>query len=310
VRWTGTALLAAAIGLYIGLAWATANPAGLGKWLRSFAQSPGPAAIAAVFAASVAYAGIRSNRRTAAAALTQQKSAADADAWWATFEWASERSIPARPEDKPLPTAVTARTLERLAEVATSAVQEAACSGMLDVLAERYQQDQRKRGDASTASGDASTGTASIDAETESTMEAFQSYAESNRGTAAESRAVEALVYRNSVEKALLSLTTSRSDIRVFRTPPGDGRADAIAEVAGKRVAVNFARLQQISLIGQWIATQAQAEERTNPRLLVTPVPSPLSLEDEREHRLVVTQWRDPQDDKQLLAALTRASEL
>ncbi|GAB3613704.1 PD-(D/E)XK nuclease family protein [Humibacter ginsengisoli] len=296
-------IVSAALGAYLAITLITANLADWGQWLREFAQSPGAAAIAALVAAVIAFTGISRQVAVSRASLDQQKKAAETNSWWAMFEWASDRAIPARHDGQPLPTSVTISTLERLAESATSSIQSAACAGVIDVVI---------KGIAATPT---ETPTDDI-APTEPDGPAFAaltSYVESSRGTPAASALAEALVYANNVEKALMSLTWNDATIKVFRTP-SDVRADAIAEVDGRRVAIEI-KFSRNSKNAHHLVARAVQQLRTrggatDAYLVITPFDAALRPEEEAELRAVAAKWREPKDDSELLKALRRASEL
>jgi hypothetical protein len=298
---------AATLGAYLALALATADLEGLGQWLRDFAKSPGAAAFAALIAAGIAFGGISKQVSVSRAALAQQAEVARSDAWWAMFEWASSRAIPPRHEDQPLPTTVTISTLERLADVATSNVQEAACAGVIDVLTQEIAPPIMK------PSPD---GAESSAADPDPAFAALTSYVESSRGTPAASAIAEALVYENEVSKALMAVSWQDPSIKIFRNPPSanDTGADAVAEVDGQRVIIEIKYPRSASrlrvMAHETIRRLRARGLDTDTYLLITPFPSPLGRDEESELRAVATQWRAPEDTGSLLAALRQASAL
>jgi hypothetical protein len=303
-------LVSLALGAYFAITLVTANLAGWGLWLRDFAQSPGAAAFAALVAASIAFVSISRQVSVSRDAVVHQREAARADAWWAMFEWASNRAIPLRKDDQPLPTSVTIRTLQRLAEDASSNVQEAACAGVIDVL---------------TKSVD-SIGTESFQdhptvvpsEHDDSAFEALASYVESSRGTPAASVIAEALIYENSVLRSLMSVSEKNSRIKVFRNPGSaaapDIRADAIAEVDGQRVVIHikFSRNTEShhGMRLEAISSLRVRGDNTDRYLLITPLPSPLNPSQESELRTVSVQWQSSNDTSSLESALCRASTM
>lgn len=296
-------IFSSAVGAYLAITLMTANLANWGQWLRDFAQSSGAAGFAALIAATIAFGGILKQVSVSRASLEHQREVTRADAWWAMFEWASNRAIPPRQEDQPLPTSVTIRTLERLADEATSSVQEAACAGVIDALTE---------------SMDATTIESRADADIElperndPVFAALASYVESSRGTSAASHVAETLIYENDVLTALASLEDS--GVKTFRSPRFDTGADAIAEIDGRRVVIEIKAVRSSErLRGMVLQTIRRLRDRgrdTDTYVLITPFPSPLPPEQEAELRAVVAQWRKPEDTASLLAALRRASML
>lgn len=296
-------IFSSAVGAYLAITLMTANLANWRQWLRDFAQSPGAAGFAALIAATIAFDGILIQVSVSRASLEHQRQATRADAWWAMFEWASNRAIPSRQEDQPLPTSVTIRTLERLADEATSSVQEAACAGVIDAL---------------TRSMDTPTIEPPTDADIDlperddSAFAALASYVKSSRGTSAASSVAEALIYENDVLTALASLKDPT--VRILRNPGFDTGADAIAEIDGRRVVIEIKAVRSSErLRGMVLQTIRRLRDRgrdADTYVLITPFPSPLPPEQEAELRAVVAQWRKPEDTASLLAALRRASML
>ncbi|WP_425864755.1 hypothetical protein [Arthrobacter sp. TWP1-1] len=301
-------VISAAIGAYLAVTLATSNLAAWGQWLRDFAQSPGAAAFAALIAAVIAFNGISRQVSVSRESLAHQMQASTADAWWTMFEWASERAIPSRPGDQPLPTSVIVRTLQRLADDATSEVQEAACAGVIDVLTKNIDSamSEPHQGDADGASSERD----------ESAIAALASYVDSSRGTPAASAIAEALVYKNNVIKSLISLAWDDPTIKVFPKPSlaSDAGFDAIAEVNGHRVVIEIKAhrgAERLSKTASQTISRLRVEgAEADGYLLITPFPSPLAPGQESELRAVATQWSKPEDTASLLEALRRASPL
>ncbi|WP_182064515.1 hypothetical protein [Curtobacterium sp. ME12] len=297
-------LVGGAVGAYLALTLATANLANLGSWLRDFAKSPGAAATAAVIAAGVALTGIILNRRAASESLSLQETTSAADSWWVMFEWASERAVPSRSGDNALPESVTVATLARLADTATAEVQQAACAGMIDMLAARVE----PRVPAESAqSFNSETKAASAEVANESALAALDSYVQANRGTKAASSVAEAVVYENSVTKTLIALSWAHDNLRVFRNPPDAGPADAIVEIGDQRVAVIIKRLSSASAFANWFRHLGARSPGALPGVVVTPHPFSQRLGDESAESIAVVKWNDPNDDPALLQALYNA---
>ncbi len=293
-------------GAYLALTLATAHLTAAGAWLRAFAQSPGAAATAAVIAAGVALTGIVFSRRSSRETLDAQQATAAAESWWAMFEWASERAAPARREDVALPPSVTVATLRQLAATATSAVQGAACAGMIDMLGNDFGARHRAPSPSDETANPAGRDVGD-DNDDESTLNAFVSYADDNRGTAAASAVAEGMAYLNSVSKALLSLSWAHPSFQVFRNPPPAGAADAIVEIDGRQVAVAVKRFRERTQLRNWL--QHRAAERAHlPLVLVSPVSDPSYLPGGEPDRLWVVAWNTPDDNQALFEALQRAS--
>jgi hypothetical protein len=294
-------IISTAAGAFFGIALVSADLAGAGLWLRSFAQSPGAAAFAALIAAAIAFTGISRQVSVSRASLDHQRDAASSDRWWAMFEWVSDRAIPPRRDDEPLPTSVTIATLERLAESATTKVQEAACAGVIDALTKKIE------GTIEEPSGE-DTPFPSSD-QSQAALLALESYVESSRGTPAASGIAEALIYENNVSKALMSVTLTDPEIRVFRNPPGD----AIAEVGGRRVIIEIKASRDVSqLKSAALRSLRSLRELYNPDalLLITPVATGLRPEELAPLRAVAVRWSGPSDTDSLAAALRSAREL
>ncbi|MBD8538049.1 hypothetical protein [Frigoribacterium sp. CFBP 8751] len=268
------------------------------------------AAFAALAAALIAFLGLRKQVQVSQSTLDHQRQDAKQLAWWRTFEWASSRALPSGERDIPLPHSVTIRTLERLVNEATTKVQEAACSGVIDVLSAQVLPvvDEDVNESATEARRDSS-----------AAVEALVSYVEASGGTAAASARAEAAVYEPRVAaamyegKVLAALSALSADIRVFREPPiSNSRTDAVAEVSGRPVAVeiSFARTPMVVRARARSAAQQRREIGAIPLVLVSRFESPFSAEEETELRLVVARWNLPADNGKLLDALRRASDL
>ena len=283
----------------------TANLANWGQWLRDFARSPGAAAFAALVAAAIAFTGISKQVMVSREALAHQRNATRADAWWAMFEWASDRAIPPNKDAQPLPPSVTIRTLQRLSEDASTDVQKAACAGVIDVLTANISDAAMKQGpeDPITPQGEREN----------PALSALNSYVKSNRGTPAASAIAEGLVYENNVLKELISLSWQDPRIKIIRIDSFavDNGFDAIADVDGQQVAVvikasknggrrHLQELRNNSVhLGQTVANI--------PMLLISPSPPTNELS---ESGIFATQWRGPEDTATLGADLRRASKL
>lgn len=298
-------LVGGAVGAYLALTLATANLGNLGSWLRDFAKSPGAAATAAVIAAGVALTGIILNRRAASESLSLQETTAAADSWWVMFEWASERAVPSRSGDNALPGSVTVATLARLADTATAEVQQAACAGMIDMLAARVEPGVPAE---SAQSVDSETNAASAEVANESALAALDSYVQANRGTKAASSVAEAVIYENSVTKTLIALSWTHDRLRIFRNPPDAGPADVIVEIGDQRVAVIIKRLSSPSAYANWFRNLGARSPGALPRVVVTPHPFLNRLGDESAESIAVVQWNDRNDDPALLQALYNAA--
>jgi hypothetical protein len=302
-------VISALAGAYLAITWSTANLANWGQWLRDFAQSPGAAASAALIAAGIAYTGIKRQVMVSRDTLTHQKNVAEASAWWSMFEWASDRAIPPRQSDRPLPSTVTISTLQQLAESATSEVQKIACAGVIGAVSEHI--------DPHPIVPPPDTETASSESD-DSTFAALASYVESSRGTPAASAVAEALVYENEVLKALVYLSWDDPALKILRNPPADrgvdSGADAVADVGGQRVVIQIKNARKVEGLRSRVAAslkhlQTRGDD-TDRYLVITPFPSLLRPEQEAELNAVVTHWRLPSDTASLKEALYRAAAL
>ncbi|MEB7447279.1 hypothetical protein [Arthrobacter koreensis] len=296
--------LAAVVSAYFAITLATAELANWGMWLRDFAQSPGAAGFAALIAAAIAFTGISSQVAVSKDALEHQRSAARADAWWAMFEWASERAIPPHKDDHPLPPSVTIRTLHRLSDDASTDVQKAACAGVIDVLTAQISETDVKQDNDEAAP---------VPQErNDSALIALGSYVESNRGTPGASTIAEEAVYANRVLKELMFLAWQDPKVRIEQNKSafGDPGFDAIAEVDGRRVRIvikatdkGSGGVRQIRNIRAhlWGPTE------NTPMLLITPSSTDLTPE-LAELGIVAARWRDHGDTGALRDSLYRAS--
>ncbi|MEN2736915.1 hypothetical protein ABCS02_03910 [Microbacterium sp. X-17] len=252
-------------------------------------------------AAAIAFIGISRQ-------VSVSRDTARADAWWTMFEWASDRAIPSRLDDQPLPTTVTIRTLQRLADEATSSTQEAACAGVIDVLTKDLDSalSEPLQGQDDGAPNERS----------DSALAALASYVESSRGTPAASEIAEALVYENDVTKALISLSWEDPSVRIYRDPPMgfDNGVDAIAESDGKRVLIQIKRPSSPdrarAMVSRTISALRSRARESDALLIITPYAPPLPQEQEAELRAVVAQWNQPEDNESLRSALIRATTL
>ncbi|MCB2413265.1 restriction endonuclease [Demequina sp. TTPB684] len=309
VAWASAmAVISVVFGVWLGVALAPASQAPWWQGLLDFAKSPGAAAFAALLAAVIAFGGISKQVAVSRASLTHQKESAQADAWWAMFEWASDRAIPRRQDERPLPVSVSIRTLERLAAEATEQVQEAACAGVIDVLTPAID---------AAGLGLAVDGRDAVASEGElAGFAALASYVESNAGTPAASFAAEAHVYEFRVASALVSLSTQNPRVKIYRNPPSaaDHGADAIAVVDGLRVIIEIKAYRSAAGLPSKIL---QAIRRLRGRvpdadaiLVITTFPADLGPDQESELRATTALWRGPEDDARLLEALLHASSL
>ncbi|MFI9487365.1 hypothetical protein ACIG47_13325 [Promicromonospora sp. NPDC052451] len=293
------------VGAYLAITLVTANLAAWGQWLRDFAQSPGAAAFAALTAAVIAYSGISRQIKVSRESLAHQKDAAKTDAWWAMFEWVSDRAIPPRKEDEPLPTTVTISTLERLSEVATSGVQKAACAGVIDALTKNI--------GSRTTEPPLDPDTTSPEPD-DTTLAALDSYVESNRGTPAASMLAESFIYEDKVIKSLASLTAADPTLNNLQLQPADAGADAVVDVDGRQVLIQIKTARNPQYVGgmvfETIRKFRTRGSSTDGYLVITPFPSPLRPDQEAELRAVAAQWQAPTDNASLQAALHRASAL
>ena len=292
------------VGAYLAVAITTANLSGWGQWTRDFTKSPGAAAFAALVAAAIAFCGISKQVTVSRASLDHERKATRAVGWWAMFEWASDRALPARREDRPLPTSVTIRTLQRLADDATSSVQEAACAGVIDILTQSID-----------TTGPLSADAASPEPAASAAVEALASYVQASRGTPAASAAAEALLYEHQVLTALAQLSHEEPTVTIFKNPPSSGdSADAVAEVDGQRVIIEIkyrtTAQGHAKMAAQTLDRMRARGQSNDAYLLVTPFPSPLRPNEESGLRAVATQWVAPKDTPSLLAALRHASAL
>lgn len=294
----------AGTGACIALGLATADLANGGLWARDFAKSPGPAALVALIAACVAFAGLSMQVDVSRAALAHQRAAARGESWWAMFEWASGRAVPLVRNDQSLPDEITVSTLQRLPEDATTEVQQTACKGMIDFLVTRL------------PSEGAPSGTDSDEGElpeSQSTIiTPLEQYVDATAGTAAASALAEALVYKNNVSKALMWFSFGSANLKVLRNPLDRG-SDAILLVDDRKVLVIIKRVsepRQVRSVIRRSVEQLRRHSDDSPILVVTPFSSPLQVEEEVGLGAVAVQWRNPNDGDALLAAARRASML
>lgn len=316
-RWWRRSLAAGALslgsavaGAYAALALATAELENWGQWLRDFAMTPGAAAFAALVAAGIAFFGISRQVRVSQSALEHQREDASQLAWWRTFEWTSSRALPLCQNDVPLPQAVTISTLESLAKAATTDVQRAACSGVIDVLSSRV---------LPVVESDVAAPSSAADQDSSAAVDALLSYVEANGGTSAASSKAEAVMYQPRVagamyeQRVLAELSSLSPDVRAFREPSNsNSRADATLEIAGKRVAVeiSFARTPLVVRARARSAAQHLQQSPACPLVLVSRFETPFSAAEEAQLRVVVATWNSPADNEELLAALHRAAAL
>lgn len=283
-------------GACIALALSTANTDNWGQWARDFAKSPGPAAFVALIAAGIAYRGISKQVEVARAALSHQRALAQEESWWAVFQWASGRAVPAGENDVRLPDSVTVSTLERLADDASTDVQRAACKSMIEFLSTR----ERQAGD----SGD------EVSLAPSDTVSALARYVQSTEGTSAASPAAAALVYENAVRQALASV--DGVNVKFYRSPVDKG-SDAILLVNERRLLL-LVRWAQSTNGMKFTISQTLKRLRQvvtdDPFLVVTPLPVELDASDQKGLRAVVAQWRGPEDQSNLERALRQAIEM
>ncbi len=300
----------AAAGAYAALTLATAELENWGPWLRDFAMSPGAAAFAALVAAVIAFFSISRQVRVSQSALDHQRQDASQLAWWRAFEWTSGRALPLGQNDIPLPQAVSISTLESLVKAATTDVQRAACSGVIDVLSSLL---------LPVVDSDVTDIETAAEQDSSAAIDALVSYVEASGGTSAASSRAEAVMYEPRVagaiyeQRVLAELSSLSSNVRAFREPANsNSRADAILEVDGKRVAVeiSFARTPLVVRARARTAAHYRQQTAGSPLLLVSRFETPFSVEEEAELRVVVATWNSPADNQGLLDALRRAAAL
>jgi len=305
VRWALVVSIAFAAGFLLDLSLSTADRENWGRWVRSFVRSPGAAGLAAVAASIVAYAGISRQVHVARSSLAHQVESADASSWWAMFEWASERAIPAKSDDEPLPDSVSISTLEQLAETATTDVQRAACAGVISVLTSRVQPPdvESLRQTAERVYSDASV----------AAWEALRSYVDSSKGSPASSSAAEALIYENEVVEALTqtSVRFVGSDIR--RIAAARVPYDLIAQVAGQRVAIDIKYGRSAPSVRKRAADSASRLAMDSSDYEAAIIVTPFAISETEmgaswPEQVSVVQWRSDTDTSKLLRALESAA--
>lgn len=107
------------------------DPTSWGQALRHFLTSPGAAIIAASIAATAIVLQLLHTR-------SQDKK----QDWWTNFEWAAERAVPSKTDNKALPVALSINILNSLQDSADSELQKRACGGFVTLLAESLSESQ------------------------------------------------------------------------------------------------------------------------------------------------------------------------
>ncbi|MCI0156809.1 hypothetical protein KNO15_08880 [Leifsonia shinshuensis] len=247
-----TAIVVAVVTLILTLAVFRPHDATIGSWVTDFVKTSGFAGLCAVAAALVAFwsisrqlkvtrQGIDEGQRSSDRALEAQRTTADRNSWWQMFEWASSRAIPADKTEDPLPYAAILRTFEALAESATSPVQEAAVSGVMDEVAGR-EEGRRKQ---------AATNSPSSEEYTGSELAALEAFVRRTANTPARSRAAESQLYEAQVIQAILKLESDESSdfpVVVREGPTTDLRVpDVLVEIDGVTVGVEVKRFTPAS---------------------------------------------------------------
>ncbi len=294
---------------------------GIGVWLSDFAKSSGFAGLCALAAATIAFIGISRQVRVSRDALahaetqasesrrhTQQvfehSQQADADrAWWESFQWASNRSIPASPAETPLPLVSIVRALDALARSASNEVQRGAISGVMDAATDLNKSSSASHQDSNDHDADADS----------NIQEALAAFVSTTANTAASSAGAEARLYEIDVMNSIRRL----SGVDTVRTSPvlhsenalfaGDAvRPDAVLTSHGREVIVEVKYLRKSSsMLSRRIReTVARFSEFQRPILIVTPSESDLVRQRVSRPDVAVVQWRDSSDDDALRLAI------
>ena len=318
-------ILIAALGAFLGIALASANLANTGLWLRDFAKSPGATATAALLAATLAFWGISRQvtvsrhtlahqRDAAAQILEHQRKTEDSKAWWSTFEWSADRGIPSDPSDTALPLSVSMRTLEQLQESAQTDVQKAACSGVMDVLAQLLSPSEEVEDQPSSTAR-----TEPGDPNYEGARAALSSYVVASRGTAAASPGSEARLYDLDATSAVEGLSIENAIVHILPALRGlavDGsRArvtpDVAVEIGERTVLLEFknystqtgAKRAILRTIGNF-----RAQGISLPVVILTPHSVEISPEWSEQNKCLAIQWRDNRDNDALREAIQEAA--
>jgi hypothetical protein len=317
----------------------TADLTNWGNFLVDFAKSPGLAALVALFAAILAFRGIRNQVEAARASLEQ-------DSWWKMFEWASTQAgSGAQPSNSSL-MSVAASAFSQLNKGATVEVQRIACSGMIDFVLGQTREDvtpQTLKGRvASDGSETAESESASVPAQEadlksgsesgasggfapepggvwvplpkaprgvggSSALDVIADYIDTYAGTSAVSGYAEAWAYENAVIRALGSIV--EPGIKLWRNPmPSDG-VDAIAEIDGTRVYVEILWATGPGSLRR-MAKSRLSRSGDVPLLVVAPMLTDLASDLLQTSRALLVKFDIKDDPDVLVRALRDAAKL
>lgn len=297
-----------AFGSFAAISLADADFGNWSFYLRDWAKSPGPAAIGALVAASVAAWSIHLQVNAARDAARKQETAARIAAWWQMFEWASERAVPSAKDGIALPESVTIGTLQQLSATAENRAQKTACGSMIDVLTERVAaatptaDEEGARNDRVEHARDAEA----------RDFNALAAYVESTKGTPAASPMAEALLYERSV---ILSISDLGEGYKVLQPARDGGPLDVIIDHYGHSVGIVVKYIRDPrskNSVNRLVHTYRDIRSRmvsSMPVLLVSPMDAQeLEARFPKDSQVIPVQWRSAEDDEVLHAAIVQAA--
>lgn len=181
-----------------------------GQALRHFLTSPGAAIIAAGIAATAIILQLLHTR-------SQDKK----QDWWTNFEWAAERAVPSKTDNKALPIALSINILNSLQDSADTELQKRACGGLVTLLAESLTKSQTSS-DVRTAVP----GPSGPEIE-----EAVSDYVSATSNTPARSRGAESFLRAERYERQVIDALNQLQILGIISEPSQDGLAASDTDV-------------------------------------------------------------------------------
>ncbi len=231
-----TAVLAA-VDLMVRLALPSFDSSIWGPSLRRFLTSPGAGGAAAIIAATIG----------ASALYVQLRHTRFKDknqAWWSTFEWATERAVPSKQDNNAVPISLSVNVLNSLQESANDTLQLRACGGFVDHIVAQAESEEPASSDSSQpllqkpATGET---------EADMQLDAFSSYVQATAKTKAASLLAEIYVEEQRYKKQVLEALNELKGLNKIVLPDDDhllpggtyvNQHDAVCEIAGEEVII------------------------------------------------------------------------
>jgi hypothetical protein len=312
------------------------------SWLDGFVKSPGIAAIGVCIAAAIAFTGITAQVNVAQAALVQAtgeakeaaifareslkqaresanqtaQNARDSlehdrhigrdEAWWKSFEWASERAVGLNGAQPTFPWQLAIHTFQALKNSTDDSVKLAACGGVMELagsLNSKFQSATREE----TADG-------SVPESTVELRQALSTWSATSKGTAAASPVVDARLYELEVGEAISALGFNRIDPRIELGEDLRYWADEMIVAKDRRVAFEFKYWtgERKRTFHDVVRSISGIRGRGFVEPIVFVAPSDLDISETLQDQLKLrfVRWADSGDNENLRRAIDEASRL